>query len=903
MAENPQRAVIITTTAALEVRISSYEVATYTDIINSWASFDSGSIDQINYGTEPGSGLFYVMNDVAVAGYSKFSSIPGVEGGVIEIYQDEIKIFVGKIDHLSNIGHSYCTVHFVTPEADISQMLDYTILQSDDFANADPSDLNKMFPLPYGTPKRVPFLKAATGAYDVLSEPLAEDATTIPIAQLANAENLGSYGVLFIGGETITFITVGANYVLGRGAGAGYHPRGTLVTVALANYVFGIGQGVAAVDRVFSSGVLMPEDSYTEDLDGDATYPGCMLTFNNNPLETAVRPGVVSSSIGGGDDPGDPDYCPPMSLGKDWIANTLSEYPTSDNVIAGSKAYDENESTYWDSAVDGGYDIYAGSRRAFFTIPAPSLEIQSHVTALRIRILCDTSFAGSPDASVVIQVAPTGWIRRTSSVIDPSGGLAWFEVSPMFGLDVDDNLLSADVSVFFDNVAGSDIRIYEIYVEMDTETSFFPSTMEPAPQIGYIYPIYQSDPLDADESAFDRNDATCYDTAVDAPDTIWTPEFIFPEFCNAGVSGEIESIKLVTVMESTVDTTVLVQSFTGVTGGAFSIDPTTKVETESVCSLASMYTQPRVTVIYSTGELKIYEIYFKVEYKVANSGAVLPSSGAITIGVAAAGQPDIMLAAPGDIVADLTCVVTNPADVIEAILTKCGKGSMPNSGSYTAAENSYDGESPVYVSSPVIMQPMIIPQLLSNIAMQAKSIHFFRLDESFLLYMDGSYSADAVIGPGDIWQNQAWVNYTNQQLIANDLTAGFNHFWNGTSDAGLITQRDVVDAEDATSQSTYGVLKKNFSLPYITDSAQAQDVLNWKLRDLKAKRLIVEFVGTLTNIIALRLGHIITYNTADSDMNAMLAEKVGSTVKFLITNITYQNNGAIRISSVELTEV
>ena len=142
--------------------------------------------------------------------------------------------------------------------------------------------------------------------------------------------------------------------------------------------------------------------------------------------------------------------------------HTLAVYPTSDNVTNGNKAYDQNEATYWDSAVDGGYDIYAGVRRALFTIPAPSLEIQGQVTALKVLVGCDTSFCAIPDSSVTIQVAPTGWIRRTQANIDPSGGLTWFEITPMSG-DVADSLVSGSIAVFFDNVAGSDIRIYEIY--------------------------------------------------------------------------------------------------------------------------------------------------------------------------------------------------------------------------------------------------------------------------------------------------------------------------------------------------------------------------------------------------------------------------------------------------------
>ena len=77
-------------------------------------------------------------------------------------------------------------------------------------------------------------------------------------------------------------------------------------------------------------------------------------------------------------------------------------------------------------------------------------------------------------------------------------------------------------------------------------------------------------------------------------------------------------------------------------------------------------------------------------------------------------------------------------------------------------------------------------------------------------------------------------------------------------------------------------------------------MIDWRLLDLQDTRLMVEFIGGLTNNVNRKIGQVITYDTTNTDLNNMLAGKVASTDKFLIFDIVYQPDGAIRIATIGL---
>ena len=69
---------------------------------------------------------------------------------------------------------------------------------------------------------------------------------------------------------------------------------------------------------------------------------------------------------------------------------------------------------------------------------------------------------------------------------------------------------------------------------------------------------------------------------------------------------------------------------------------------------------------------------------------------------------------------------------------------------------------------------------------------------------------------------------------------------------------------------------------------------------MKNPRLIVEFIGTLTNNINRKIGDVVKFGVSDTYVNNLLAGLVGANDQFLILNIVYQQNGAIRITAIGL---
>lgn len=248
-------------------------------------------------------------------------------------------------------------------------------------------------------------------------------------------------------------------------------------------------------------------------------------------------------------------------------------------------------------------------------------------------------------------------------------------------------------------------------------------------------------------------------------------------------------------------------------------------------------------------------------------------------------------------------LIETPTAISENILvTKCGlDASTPDTTTYTESASQYSGNSPDYVFNLCISQPPNVVELLWRIALQSKSIQCFHTDKHYIKYIHSGITADAVIYEEDIDQGQAWLNYTDKNDIVNYLVGKYNNYWWGFDDNEL--NRNTVISEDATSQSTYGVIKSEISLAYIADAAQAQDVVDWLILQLKEPRIVVDFIGGLTNNIARKPGDIITFdiggNSPDDYMDDLFANKIVSTDKFLVTSVTWRRT-EIQIQAVQL---
>jgi len=326
------------------------------------------------------------------------------------------------------------------------------------------------------------------------------------------------------------------------------------------------------------------------------------------------------------------------------------------------------------------------------------------------------------------------------------------------------------------------------------------------------------------------------------------------------------------------------------------------VDFESVEPGGAGYNDIVVGFAFQTGGyLKIYEI--KRTYYL--SGAVVDGA---SIGLLY--SPKLTELGVGTVSADVDGVYTDSSplvlkehadEICEHILeTLCGETDICDDTSYTAAGALYAG-SPEYILAFPILQPPNIPELLWRIATQSQSIQYFWLNKHYLKYMTGTYTAGYTVTALDIDQGQAWVKYTDKQYIYNQLIGRFDFYWWGHEDA--LNNRNSVKAIDGASPSSdsiYGTLKNNISLAYIPGVVQAQAVADWLLSDTKYPRLIVEYIGGLTNNINRKVGDVIAFDVSDTDLNDLLADEVETTDKFLVTNVTYQPDYAIRIECVKL---
>jgi len=938
-AELPRRYAIITTTGAATINISDHVKTSYTDIITVWTGdIGSEAIDPISYAITPGSCAFNVQNNVTVGGQSRFSSIPGLNSAIIEIYQEGVEIFSGKIDHLSNIGWADCTINCVGRDSELNRDYVYELIDPATYPDADPKDIGKMLPHVFGTPKRVPFLAAAVGYVSSLTDKIESTDTVLPYLTEASSR-LGTLGHISIGGLVSAFTRSGDTITLSDAAGK-YIPRGTIVSEVLDEYVYLIGDKVDSIDAVYVDGLLVPAvgyDAYTGDTgDEHATYPGkAVIAFRQNPADITaqVNPGslLVSDEDAVCDSVDDPNI------------QEQAATPSSDSEVGSFyvDSGDTEDGSYMGFMEFGNTGEVGDPLKCYPFVKFNNVQIPqgSNVNTASVLFQSDNDSSGYGSVHQKIYgndvdspTPPTTYVQF-KALVKTSACVEW--TSP--GWEDGQNYYSGDIAAIIQEIVsrsgwekGNSLMLmfednntqypdwnfacgydpgYCQTVQLIVEWDSGPVSIVPETQNVSVYPIYQSSPAAADNNAFDRNLTTFFDSAVTECDIVAYDSsnhhvciFKFPALCSAQIQGEIKSITLRIYCDTSFgadpETAVHVLNAGGSTGITVSgnIDPSSGAAWFEIA--ASAWDEFETTDLYiyfksNVGsDIRIYEVYFLIEY---DGGTQETTASALFSRLSNQSSIGII----GQVTADVTALLTSPEDILEGILAKCGKDDLIDSNSpssYSTAGTAYSSDS--YEISLVVSQPPDVKALMTRVATQLRSIQFWRNNEHFIKLMGISYSVDAVISAGDIWQNQAWVNYTNKNNVGNDLIGKYNHYWwsNDESD-----NQDIVTAEDSTSQGVYGAQKESFSLAYIPDETQAQAVLDWRLSELENPRLVVEFVGTLTNNINRELGEVITYNTTDSDLNNLLAGLVSSTKKFLITEIAYQGDGCIRIATIELT--
>lgn len=151
--------------------------------------------------------------------------------------------------------------------------------------------------------------------------------------------------------------------------------------------------------------------------------------------------------------------------------------------------------------------------------------------------------------------------------------------------------------------------------------------------------------------------------------------------------------------------------------------------------------------------------------------------------------------------------------------------------------------------------------------------------------------------------DQFYISYTPRSAIRNKISATFKRDWSGHTD-NIEAEQELVQSEDSTSQASYGTLEDSYSLPYIIDSAVAQDVADWMIDERKDPRLLVEFSGGYY-LADIERGDLIAFTESvggDDDYldDALLRLISYDTDLFRVLDVVHRPDNSIQIQAVKI---
>lgn len=164
-------------------------------------------------------------------------------------------------------------------------------------------------------------------------------------------------------------------------------------------------------------------------------------------------------------------------------------------------------------------------------------------------------------------------------------------------------------------------------------------------------------------------------------------------------------------------------------------------------------------------------------------------------------------------------------------------------------------------------------------------------------------SADHEIEAGRIDLDQFYISYTPRSAIRNDISVTYQRDWSGHTD-NIEAEQAIVTSEDTTSQGAYGTLADSYSLPYIIDSAVAQDVADWMIDERKDPRLTVEFSGGYW-LSDIERGDIISFTESEGGDDDYLDEALLGLISydtdlFRVVDVIHRPDNSIQITAVKL---
>jgi hypothetical protein len=299
---------------------------------------------------------------------------------------------------------------------------------------------------------------------------------------------------------------------------------------------------------------------------------------------------------------------------------------------------------------------------------------------------------------------------------------------------------------------------------------------------------------------------------------------------------------------------------------------------------------------------KIYEIWWSFEYapSTTTTGAVTLTGGVtggnsvadtVVGGIVSSDVEGYQDDGSGTITGTPAALIERPDHVLEHILTVAlGLSGVIDSTSYTAAGTDYDTSS--YALGVAVLQQPDVMDLINRIAHQARSIEFWSAGTHHLIPIDLE-SSDKTIAAQELDINQTKLSYTLRADVRNDFSGRYSRDWSGHSDNETADRAMVTDS-DSTSDTAYGTrTSEQQAYPYVTTSAQAQDVLTQTMYRLRQPRRKIQVTGGF-GLTALEIGDVVDFDfTAGDELDNALLGLVETTDAWRVIEKQELNTGAL----------
>jgi len=243
-------------------------------------------------------------------------------------------------------------------------------------------------------------------------------------------------------------------------------------------------------------------------------------------------------------------------------------------------------------------------------------------------------------------------------------------------------------------------------------------------------------------------------------------------------------------------------------------------------------------------------------------------------------------------------LIERPEHICKHILIdRCGLAMDAIGAGYTDAGAFYAANG--YRLAVAVLERPNTRELLNSIALQARSIEFWEAGVHNLVPVGGDVTAAKALAAPRIDQGQLMLRYTPRVDIVNRMSARYAREWSGYQEE-IESDRSVVSAENTASMVKFGLLEGDqLSFPFIIDEDQAQDVLDWRLKERAFPRLEVEMAcGYFA--ADLERGDAVTFDFAPGDAldRALLSLAKPSIDHFRILDMVDRQDNAILIQAV-----